>query len=158
MTRAILIFLSVASLVIADQATKHLAEANISTASPVELLPFLSLVNVRNEGAAFGLFRSFGNIFFVSVSALAIGFIVYLLWRGKESTASLVLILSGAIGNLIDRLLYGYVRDFADLHAGGLHWPAFNVADSCLTVGIAVLLITSLIKRPSMQAAKEKEA
>ncbi|MDP2167215.1 MAG: signal peptidase II [Thermodesulfovibrionales bacterium] len=148
MKRGVLIFLFVAAMVLADQGTKHLAETSISSSESIGVLPFLSLVNVRNEGAAFGLFKALGNKFFIAVSLLAIGFMIGLLWRGRDSTFSLSLILAGATGNLIDRLLYGYVRDFIDVFIGRHHWPAFNVADSCLTVGILWLLISPAVKRP----------
>lgn len=138
-------------LVGADQGTKYLAAQMVSPASPVAVLPFFQLVNVRNTGAAFGLFRTLGNGFFIALSFLAIAFIVYLIVQGKESRTGLVLVLSGAVGNLIDRIFFSYVRDFLDFHAGGYHWPAFNVADSCLSVGIVFLLFgqlfTSLLQK-----------
>ena len=141
MKRLAYVFLLVAGLVFLDLATKYLAETYISPSHPKEILPFLNLVNVRNEGAAFGLFKSFGNKFFIGASSAAIIFMVVFLVKGKESTLSLSLILSGAIGNMADRLLFGYVRDFIDVYAGRYHWPAFNVADSCLTVGLLLLLL-----------------
>jgi signal peptidase II len=72
---------------------------------------------------------------------------VYLLEKKTYDTAGLSLVLGGAIGNLIDRVLYGKVVDFIDFSVGSFHWPAFNVADSALTIGITVILVTSLFKR-----------
>jgi len=141
-------FVALLSLVVGlDQLTKYLAASLINPFEPIEVLPFFNLVNVRNVGAAFGLFASMGNAFFIAVSFAAIALIAFLITRGKDGLAGLTLILSGAVGNLIDRLALGHVRDFLDFHAGSYHWPAFNVADSALTVGIALLLAGPLFKR-----------
>ena len=82
---------------------------------------------------------------------VAIGVIVALLWRqeklSRTSRIALVLILAGAVGNLYDRLLYGYVTDFLDLYVGSYHWPAFNVADSAITIGAVMLLAESIFVR-----------
>jgi len=131
-------------MVLADQFSKYLTADRIGQHESIRLLPFLNLVNVKNTGAAFGLFGGLGNGIFIAVSFMAIGFITALLIREKKSVLSLTLILSGTAGNLIDRLLYGYVRDFIDVFWGRYHWPAFNVADSCLTVGVALLLISGI--------------
>jgi signal peptidase II len=137
--------------VLLDQITKYLTSNYIDPFDPVDLLPFLRLVNVKNVGAAFGLFTSMGNTFFIIITLLAITLIVFLIIREKEGFVGLTLILSGAVGNLIDRAFLGYVRDFIDFHAGGYHWPAFNVADSALTIGVAVLLLGSLFhKKPKL--------
>lgn len=134
-------------MVLLDQLTKYLVGVEIGPHESVQALPFLSLVNVKNTGAAFGLFGGLGNGIFIAVSFTAIGFIIALLITGRESAPGLSLILSGAAGNLIDRLRYGYVRDFIDVFWGRYHWPAFNVADSCLTVGVALLLIAAITRR-----------
>jgi signal peptidase II len=137
--------------VLLDQITKYLTSNYIDPFDPVDLLPFLRLVNVKNVGAAFGLFTSMGNTFFIIITLLAITLIVFLTIREKEGFVGLTLILSGAVGNLIDRAFLGYVRDFIDFHAGGYHWPAFNVADSALTIGVAILLLGSLFhKKPKL--------
>lgn len=128
-------------LVIMDQATKYFADKLISPFKPVELLPFLNLVNMRNEGAAFGMFKSFGNNIFIIISLVAIAVTFFMLIKGKEDPLGLSLILGGAIGNLIDRLFRGSVVDFIDVFAGRHHWPAFNVADSALTIGIGLIFI-----------------
>ncbi len=142
-----LFFLVVSLVVGLDQLTKYLASTFIDPFTPVALLPFLNLVNVKNVGAAFGLFSCLGNVFFIVITLVAIAIILFLAIKEKDGFVGLTLILSGAAGNLIDRLVFGHVRDFIDLHAGSYHWPAFNVADSALTVGIAVLIIGSLIKK-----------
>ncbi len=134
-------------VVILDQAAKYLADKFITPFNPIEILPFLHLVNVRNTGTAFGMFRDIGNNIFIAIAAIAIIFIFFMLIKGIEDRLSLSLILGGAIGNLIDRLIRGSVVDFIDIFAGRFHWPAFNVADSALTIGIGLILIRLLKKR-----------
>ncbi len=135
-------FIIIPLLVILDQATKYLADKLISTFKPVELLPFLHLVNIRNEGAAFGMFKSFGNNIFIIISLVAIAVIFFMLIKDKEDPIGLSLILGGATGNLMDRLFRGSVVDFIDVFAGRFHWPAFNVADSALTIGIGIIFMS----------------
>lgn len=135
------------SIVIAlDQITKYLALYYINPYDFIKIFPFLHLVMVTNKGAAFGMFKSIGSGFFIVASVIAIFFVIFLLIKGKKDYLGLSLILGGAIGNLIDRLLYGRVVDFIDLSIGKYHWPAFNVADSCLTVGVTIILLTHLLK------------
>jgi signal peptidase II len=107
----------------------------------IELLPFLHLVNVKNVGAAFGMFKDMGNNVFIIISFMAIIFVVFMLIKGKEDSMGFSLILGGAIGNLIDRISRGFVVDFIDVFVGRFHWPAFNVADSALTIGIGLIFI-----------------
>jgi signal peptidase II len=101
---------------------------------------------VRNTGGAFGMFKSVGSTLFIAVSVMAIIFVIWLLIRTKEGYFGLSLILGGAIGNLIDRLRYGWVVDFIDFSVGKFHWPAFNVADSALTIGVIVVLLSSQLR------------
>lgn len=133
-----------AGTVALDLITKYAADNTIIPYEPMKVLPFFNLVNVENKGAAFSMLSGMGNAFFISIALLAIAFILYLLVKTDESPLSLALILGGAVGNLTDRFYYGYVRDFLDFHAAGWHWPAFNVADSALTVGLALLLWHSI--------------
>jgi signal peptidase II len=133
-------------IIVLDQITKYLAIRYINPFDSIKVLPFLHLVIVTNKGSAFGIFKNIGSGFFIAVSAVAIIFVIYLLIRGKENYFGLSLILGGAIGNLIDRIFYGSVVDFVDLSLGKFHWPAFNVADSALTIGITIILLTHLIK------------
>lgn len=147
MKKAFYISLLVSLVVILDQSTKYLAKNFINPFESIKILSVLHLVNVRNEGAAFGLFKSFGNSVFIVISLVAVLLIVLLLIKGKEYYFGLSLVLGGAIGNLIDRLFLGHVIDFIDPSIGRFHWPAFNVADSALTVGLAVIFIRSFIKK-----------
>jgi len=131
-------------IVLLDQGTKHLVRTMIRPFETINLLPFLQLVHIRNEGAAFGLFRSLGNVSFIIISIIAIAVVSYLMIREKRDRFNLSLILGGAVGNLIDRLIYGNVTDFIDVYAGRFHWPAFNVADSALTIGISLIFLSHL--------------
>lgn len=133
-------------MVILDQVTKYLANKFISSFGSVEILPFLHLVNVRNTGTAFGMFRDIGNNVFIIISLVAIAFIIFILIKGKDDYFSLSLILGGAVGNLIDRVFRGSVIDFIDVFAGRFHWPAFNVADSALTIGIGLIFLRFFLK------------
>jgi signal peptidase II len=108
---------------------------------------FFNLVHVRNTGGAFGIFGGerggIGSYLFIAVSVVAIGVIFFLFIKSRDSSGlfcfSLSLILSGAIGNLMDRFRYGEVVDFLDFHLSTFHWPAFNVADSAISVGVALM-------------------
>lgn len=136
-------------VVLVDQVTKFLARVYIGTFDTVEILPFLRLVSVRNEGAAFGMFKGLGNPVFIVISVLAIIAVSVLLLKGMEGRLGLSLILGGATGNLIDRIVFKKVTDFVDVFAGSFHWPAFNVADSALTVGLFAMLLSSFVKQKS---------
>lgn len=118
----------------------------------IEVLPFANVVLVWNRGVSFGLFNTASDYGPWILSGLAIAISIVLLiwlWRGTERIVGLGigLILGGAIGNVVDRLIHGAVVDFVDLHAGGAHWPAFNVADSAITVGAVLLVLDSLFHR-----------
>lgn len=136
-----------ATVVLLDQATKYLVRNLIDSFRVIKVLPFIQIVNIRNKGAAFGMFTGFGNIVFIIIAALSIVFVVYLLVKGKEDRFGLSLVLGGAAGNLIDRVIFGNVTDFLDVFIGRLHWPAFNVADSALTIGILIIFLKILRSR-----------
>ena len=111
---------------------------------------FFHLVNVTNTGAAFGSFRN-NNTFFIVISSIALLIVVVFLLRRRSRDvwrdASLALLLAGILGNLTDRLLYGHVIDFLlfDLHIPYAHpWPAFNVADSCISIAVVLFIIQSI--------------
>jgi signal peptidase II len=146
MNRKAMAFLIAASVAALDQLTKYLAAAHVSPYQPLEVLPFFRLVNVRNTGAAFGVLSGLGNAFFIAISVAALLLIAFLLLRGRDGFYSLCLILGGATGNLIDRVRYGYVRDFLDFSLGSYHWPAFNVADAALSVGIVIFIAGALLR------------
>jgi signal peptidase II len=135
-------FYLTASLVfILDRLTKHLVL--LADYHRIELLPFLALVKVWNRGVAFGLFSSadWANLFFALVAALALVVVLYLSRSvGTFAKIGYGLIFGGGLANLVDRVVFGGVLDFIDLHAGGLHWPAFNIADLAITIGVIVLV------------------
>jgi signal peptidase II len=147
MKRATYILLIVISVIALDQITKYLIATALSPADSIEIFPFLHIVSVRNTGAAFGSFRNLGSNFFIIISVIAIIFVITLLMKRTYNSTGLSLVLGGAIGNLIDRIFYGKVVDFIDFSVGNFHWPAFNVADSSLTIGIMVIFLTSLLKK-----------
>ena len=147
MKRAAYVSIIVLSVVFLDQITKQLIIKYLSSSDSLEVFPFLHIVSVRNTGAAFGAFRGFGSGIFIAISVVAIGFVINLIIRRAYNSFGLSLVLGGAIGNLIDRIFYGKVVDFVDFHVGAFHWPAFNVADSALTVGITIIILTSLFKK-----------
>ena len=136
------------SIIALDQVTKLaiLRRDVVDIYSEMEITSFLNLVLVTNKGISFGLFSRYEIGWLISI--LTIGIVVVLfIWMRKLERAILALpfslIIGGAIGNLIDRLNYGFVVDFIDFHFFGWHWPAFNIADSAITVGVIFLLIAS---------------
>lgn len=141
-------------LVLADQLTKYLAVNLISPASPVPLLPFLSLVLTYNTGAAFSFLADgsgWQRWFFVAIAVAASILLVWMLNKHRRDVIlciGLTLILGGAVGNLIDRLVTGAVVDFVLLYWRQYHWPAFNLADSCITVGAAILIWDGFVRAP----------
>ncbi len=145
--RVIYAALLISAIVLIDQATKYLARTHIDPFETVRIMPLLNLVNVRNTGAAFGMFKAFGNIFFIVISVCAIIFMLWVIIAGKEDYRIFSLLTGGAAGNLIDRIRLGYVVDFLDVTVSGFHWPAFNVADSALSVGILLMMLKLVIKR-----------
>lgn len=150
---------SIAVLVIVlDQLTKHWVSATFSYSETLELLPGLNLTLVHNMGAAFSFLSEAGGWqrwFFALIGILVA--IVLMVWLARLSdrqrllALSLSLILGGAIGNLWDRVLLGYVVDFIDVYYQHYHWPAFNVADSAITMGAILLILESLL------ASKQKK-
>ena len=144
-----------------DQWSKQLILRFIDPDQPRILVSgFFSLVNVTNTGAAFGSFRN-NNTFFIAISLIALLIVVVLLVRRRARNiwrdVSLALLLAGILGNLTDRLLFGHVIDFLlfDLHVPYAHpWPAFNVADSCISIAVVLFLIQSLWKEKHPAATR----
>lgn len=143
-----------AAILLFDQGTKLLVDHTIPRHRSIPVIEgLLDLTHVRNTGAAFGLLagqrRALASYLLIAFSLVAIGFVVHLLRRLSDTDTGLILsltfILAGALGNLVDRLLYGEVIDFVDVYWNSWHWPAFNVADSFITVG-AVLCLWFLMR------------
>lgn len=133
-------------VVFLDQLTKYLAVKFLSPLGVVKLLPFLNLVYVENTGTAFGMFKFLGAEFFVLIALTATVFLVYMYFKDSKNWLIYSLLIGGAVGNIVDRLVYGYVIDFIDLHLAELHWPAFNIADSAISIGIVLFLYKSFKK------------
>ena len=144
------------SVVIVDQCTKYYIINNFPLYSSVDILKnYLTIVHIRNKGIAFGLLAGQGSgirvVLLIITSLLAVGFIFYLLKtlsdKQRYAIVTLSLILGGAIGNLTDRIRLGEVVDFIDLHWYRYHWPAFNCADSAISIGLVLLLTGIITKR-----------
>ncbi|ACI21609.1 MULTISPECIES: signal peptidase II [Thermodesulfovibrio] len=138
--------ISIFLILLIDQITKYLAIKFLSPDGIVKLLPFLNLVYVENTGTAFGMFKFLGSGFFIIIALVVTGFLVYMYFKDTQNWFIYSLIIAGALGNIIDRLIYGYVIDFIDLHLKNLHWPAFNVADSAISIGIVLFVYKNLKK------------
>jgi signal peptidase II len=133
-------------ILISDIITKRIIEYFIQPHEIIQVLPFLRIVNVKNKGAAFGLFSSISNNIFIYVSLVAIFMIILYIIRtdNRIEVYALSLILGGAAGNLIDRATIGQVIDFIDVFVNNWHWPAFNVADAALSIGIVLFLFANI--------------
>lgn len=144
-------------VIVADQTSKTVMVNWLDLYETMPVLPFFNLTLAHNSGAAFSFLAGAGGWqrwFFVVLAAVIS--VVLIIWMrrlaetAKLEAISLALIIGGAIGNVIDRLIYGYVIDFLDVYAGSYHWPAFNLADSAICVG-AVLLIIDSFRKPAEQ-------
>lgn len=141
-----------------DQWTKWWIELALPLQAERIVIPgFANLIHVRNTGVAFGLFSgppgASPALALTVLGLAAMALVSWFFWRAAPADrlllTSLALILGGAVGNLLDRVISGAVTDFIDLYAGTYHWPAFNVADSAISVGIGLLLIDAFRARPA---------
>lgn len=118
----------------------------------IPLTPFFNIVMVWNRGVSFGLFNSSATGQWVLIALAVVLIVVLLVWLSRAENrlvaTALGLIIGGAVGNVIDRVRFGAVADFLDFYWGGWHWPAFNVADSAIAVGAALLILDSVFQRP----------
>ena len=155
------LFLSLAVIVL-DQWTKWLVEIHLPHHAAHPIIPgFLNLTHVRNTGVAFGLFASegaaSGSWLLIVLGLIALAAVSAYFWftpgRDRLLLVALSLVVGGAVGNLIDRVSSGAVTDFVDVYVGAHHWPAFNVADSAITIGIVLMALDSL--RPHRQKEPE---
>lgn len=158
---------AVASVVIVlDQITKLWVASSMRLHQTIEIFSWFSLTYVRNPGAAFSLFADHSSAFrvpfFALVFVLAGGAIAFFVRQTPASQKSVLaacgLVLGGAIGNLIDRIAYGEVIDFALAHWRDYYWPAFNVADSGISVGVVILLLRGVFVRDEQQAESSAAA
>ena len=144
-------FAGAAAIVAADQLTKALILARFAPGERLEVTGFFNLVLAFNKGAAFSLLAQapgWQTPVLVAIALAAAAILSALIVRNLHKRllcTGLALVLGGALGNLVDRLRLGHVVDFIDLHAAGWHWPAFNVADSGITVGAAILILEGFL-------------
>ncbi len=139
-------------IVAADRLTKVLVIDHLTYLNYMDITPYLSIVHARNYGGAFGFLSQHGAaayIFLVLPIVIIAGLLYYLLRYQHTETVkfSLTCILAGALGNMYDRLRYGYVTDFIDFYYKQYHWPAFNIADMSITFGIGLWIFTQLFVR-----------
>ena len=143
---------------IIDQVTKHWVAGTFDYKETLYVFPFFNLFYIHNEGAAFSFLADQGGWqrwFFTAIASIAS--IVFLVWMAKTPkqqrllSIAFALILSGAVGNLIDRALFGYVIDFLDFHWAGYHFAAFNIADSVIFIGAALMILESFTNKEANQ-------
>jgi signal peptidase II len=160
------LYYGIATLVfLLDQLTKSLVQAHVSTWDTLTIIPgFFDIIHTENPGAAFSFLAAsqseWRSFFLIGLTAAASVLMAVLLWRpsgrlgdSRMLRLGLALCLGGALGNVYDRVTAGVVTDFLDFYVNGLHWPAFNVADSALTVGAAlVILAMARSKRPEAKS------
>lgn len=145
-----------ALIITADQISKSLVKSMMTLYDVIPVIPgFFQLNYITNKGMAFGINLPVGISFFSGISLIITCFLVWILWCERKNNLlmriSLALILGGAIGNLIDRILFGEVVDFFDFMIGDFHWYIFNIADSAVTVGIILMLFYSFLFKPKVQ-------
>ena len=154
MSRRLTAFTMAAFVFMFDRGTKMLVEANMTTADSYVLIPgCFNLIYAENRGMVFGLMSEgeieWRSFFLIGLTALVLSFVVAVLWQhtptgmaaSRWSRLGLSLVLGGALGNFYDRLARGSVTDFLDFYVASHHWPAFNAADSALTVGVSLVLL-----------------
>ena len=136
----------------ADQVSKfYIANEILDGYSEIILAPFFSLVRAWNTGVSFSLFNDWGKFGVYALSALAAAIVALLLWfmhkeDSKFGRIGFGLIVGGAVGNIIDRIMFGAVFDFLDFHIGEYHWPAFNLADTFICVGAMIIFLAEFLK------------
>jgi len=148
-----------AVIVILDQITKQAVEQSFELYDRVAVTPFFNLTLAYNEGAAFSFLSDAGGWqrwFFLVLTLVISTVLFFWLKKSEHKTESLAisLVLGGAIGNFIDRLLFGHVIDFLDVYYDTHHWPAFNVADMAISGGVALLILSTFIQQPTQSEEK----
>lgn len=147
------VIFAVTLAIVLDQALKQwMLDLVFEPPRVLEVAPFFNLVPVYNTGVSFGLLGSGGASRWILVALALVIVAVLAVWLVRASSnfvrIGLTMVISGALSNVIDRLIYGAVVDFLDFHVAGFHWPAFNLADSLIVVGTAILLYDGLFGAP----------
>jgi len=148
--RTLLSYAAVSVLAVAaDQWVKQLVEARLPMQEQIDVLPFLALFRTYNIGVAFSMFESIGDLGLIAISAAVILFVLYLAVRTAPgqviARTGFALIIGGAIGNMIDRLLFGHVIDYVLFHTPVWSFAVFNLADSLITVGAGLVILEELL-------------
>lgn len=153
-------------IVLLDQATKlwilhHVPEGSYHPPAFAIIEGFLYIVHIYNEGAAWGMFQGYG----MALAILGIATLIALYFfrkslelHDKVNQILFGLIIGGIVGNLIDRLLYGHVIDFIDVHLPGYRWPSFNIADSGITIGVVLYILLGFFQKPAKQDKEPSQA
>lgn len=150
-------FLLAIALVALDQATKHLIARTVDLYQSITVIPgFFNITRIHNKGAIFGSFSQTNNklvfALLTAASLAALVLVVYYFFKtpagDKLMKVALTLIMAGALGNQFDRLIRGHVIDFLDFYVGNAHWPFFNAADSCITIGACLMLVILFRRKP----------
>jgi signal peptidase II len=142
-----------AVILIGDQISKWwMMEHVMNPPQAISVTPFFNLVVAWNRGVSFGLFGSdspYGGWILSLIALVIVGFLTHWLYRIQKNYQAIAIgmIIGGALGNVADRVMYGAVYDFLDVHVAGYHWPAFNVADSGITIGAVILVLDSLFAK-----------
>ncbi|MBN1939389.1 MAG: signal peptidase II [Candidatus Aminicenantes bacterium] len=144
-------------VIVLDQVSKALIVAHVPFYGSVRLIPgFLKLTHIHNKGAILGLFNSseysWAPALLLVLNAAALALVLYYFSKTTDEERAarfgLALIVGGALGNVIDRIARGFVVDFIEMSAGSFHWPTYNIADSCITIGAVVLVWSVIFRRP----------
>ena len=149
-----------ALVIVLDYVSKIAVLGYLAPGESRAVAPFFNLVLVFNKGAAFSFLASaqgWQTLLFAAIAVVASVVIIFLILKNTAKRlfcSGLALILGGALGNLYDRIAYGHVVDFLDFHAAGWHWPAFNVADSAITAGAAILILEGFLHREEARSEK----
>ncbi len=129
---------------LSDQLSKLFIVKGLYVGESINILPFFNIIHVRNKGVTFGLLSgTLQPVVLVILSLVIVGFLIDYARKNENYRPFISLIVGGAIGNVIDRVVYGSVVDFLDFHLGKYHWPAFNIADSAIVIGVFVLFFIS---------------
>lgn len=150
-------FLFMVALVALDQATKYIIARTVDLYESITVIPgFFNITRIHNKGAIFGTFSQANNklvfALLTAASIAALALVVYYFFKtpaaDKLMKVALTLIMAGALGNQFDRLIRGHVIDFLDFYVGKAHWPFFNAADSCITIGACLMLVILFRRKP----------
>lgn len=148
------------AIVVCDQLTKFAVVENLRHYEVIQVLPFFNLVRLHNSGISFGMLNKLGNpLLLIMISVAVIWLLISYGRKNQKFLPMVTMVMAGAIGNIIDRIRYGYVVDFLDFYIGSYHWPAFNVADSAIVIGTLLLMWFSYKedKIQSLKTARKEE-